>query len=131
MAKRITTYKNKVIKIQAAYFLLTGAWPIVDLASFLAVTGHKTDIWLVHMVSLLALSIGTCLLIERRSLLLAICVSLSFAVIDILYVMGGTISPIYLVDALIHIVCLFVYSLPDYLEDDESPQLSSDTFEES
>lgn len=65
-------YTQIVIKIQALYFFLTGIWPLVHLKSFMAITGEKTDIWLVHMVGLLAMSIGINLYLTKRDLPLAV-----------------------------------------------------------
>lgn len=112
MLKRLGKHKSLVKKIQAVYFIITGIWPIVHIDSFMAVTGPKTDVWLVHMVGLLSASIGASLLLERRSLLLAVCASSSFALIDLLYVMEGTISPVYLADCALQLGCLFVYACP-------------------
>lgn len=112
MLKCSTKYKQRIVKIQAIYFLSTGIWPVLHIDSFMNVTGHKTDIWLVQMVGLLAFSIGLSVLVERRSMLLPICASSSFAIIDILYTLQGTISPIYLVDFFIQVICLFFYALP-------------------
>ena len=39
--------------IQGAYFLATGIWPLLHLASFMRVTGPKTDRWLVKTVGAL------------------------------------------------------------------------------
>jgi hypothetical protein len=47
-------WRRRLIAFQAAYYLATGLWPLVHLPSFEAVTGPKTDDWLVHMVGLLA-----------------------------------------------------------------------------
>jgi|SRR5690606_3303416 len=117
MLRHVGKHKRLTKKIQAGYFIITGAWPIVHIDSFMAVTGFKTDIWLVHMVGLLAISIGTCMIFEQRSLLLPICTSASFALIDLLYVMEGTISPVYLGDLAVQLVCLFIYSCPSLPED--------------
>lgn len=112
MLRQIGKHKRLTKKIQAGYFIITGVWPIVHIDSFIAVSGPKTDIWLVHMVGLLAISIGTCMIFEKMSLLLPICTSASFALIDLLYVMEGTISPVYLGDFAMQLVCLFIYSCP-------------------
>ncbi|VTR52312.1 Uncharacterised protein [Sphingobacterium thalpophilum] len=45
-------------KIQGIYYCLTGIWPVIHISSFMAVTGPKTDLWLVKMVGLLSLAIG-------------------------------------------------------------------------
>ena len=47
-----------VAAIQAAYVVLTGLWPIVHVRSFTAVTGSKTDLWLVKTVGALISVIG-------------------------------------------------------------------------
>jgi hypothetical protein len=102
-----------IVLLQALYYLLTGLWPIFSIATFEAVTGPKTDDWLVRMVGALAATIGTTLLVaslrsspNRESLMLAILSAISFAAIDIVYTLNGTISRIYLVDAVIQVVII-------------------------
>src|SRR5437763_10359912 len=46
-----------LIWIQGVYTLLTALWGLVDIDSFMAVTGPKTDIWLVKTVSVLLLPV--------------------------------------------------------------------------
>ena len=91
---------------QAAYYLLTGIWPVLDMDSFEAVTGPKVDDWLVTMVGLLVTTIGITLAIAVRARrwtpeirALAILSALSFIAIDLTYALSGRISPIYLADA--------------------------------
>jgi hypothetical protein len=43
--------------VQGIYFLATGVWPLLSMRTFLAVTGLKTDLWLVKKVGLI-LAIG-------------------------------------------------------------------------
>jgi hypothetical protein len=95
-----------VALVQGAFYVATGVWALVDLDSFMAVTGPKTDGWLVKTVGVLVTVIGAVLLLAWRSrtvtreiLLLAAGSALSLAAIDIIYVSNGTISPIYLLDA--------------------------------
>lgn len=92
--------------IQGVFYAATGLWALVDLDSFMAVTGPKTDHWLVKTVGLLVTVIGAVLLFawRRRAVplevaLLALASALSLAAIDVVYVADGTISPIYLLDA--------------------------------
>jgi hypothetical protein len=101
--------------LQAAYYLLTGLWPWVHLASFEAVTGPKTDDWLVRTVGLLAAAIGLSLAIASRqrdvtpaTLALAGASAVAFASIDVGYVLVGRISPVYLADALVEVVLLML-----------------------
>jgi hypothetical protein len=46
---------------QAVYFVLTGVWPIVHVRSFMAVTGHKRDVWLVKTLGVLITVVGAVL----------------------------------------------------------------------
>lgn len=91
---------------QGAYFAATGLWSLVDIDSFQAVTGPKTDIWLVRTVGALVLVIGGVLMlaarreeVSREMVALAVGSALALAAIDAWYVARGTISPIYLADA--------------------------------
>lgn len=89
-------------KIQGIYYCLTGIWPVIHISSFMAVTGPKTDLWLVKMVGLLSLAIGLSLLFgEKRhdTRILSIASILAFMAIDIYYSLSQIISNIYLLDA--------------------------------
>jgi hypothetical protein len=95
-----------VALVQGVFYALTGVWALVDLDSFMAITGPKTDRWLVKTVGVLVTVIGAVLLLAWRRrevppevMLLAIGSALSLAAIDIIYVSNRTISPIYLLDA--------------------------------
>lgn len=54
------------LQLQGAYYIATGMWPLMSRRAFEAVTGPKTDWWLVQMVGLLAVSIGTTIAIGAR-----------------------------------------------------------------
>lgn len=102
-----------VAYVQAGYFFLTGVWPIVHIKSFMAVTGPKTDIWLVKTVGVLVGVIGLAIALAayRHELtppiwLLAIGSAASLAVIDVWYVARGVIAKIYLLDALVEAVLI-------------------------
>jgi hypothetical protein len=92
--------------VQGAFYAATGLWALVDLDSFMAVTGPKTDRWLVKTVGILVTVIGGVLLVAWRRgevpvevVLLAIGSAFSLATIDVVYVSNRTIPPIYLLDA--------------------------------
>ena len=96
---------------QAAYYILTGVWPLLHMGSFEAITGPKVDDWLVKMVGLLAATIGITLAMAVRAgrwsaevRTLAILSALSFAAIDVRYALSGRISPIYLADAAVELL---------------------------
>jgi hypothetical protein len=97
-------------RFQGVYYLLTAVWPIVHIESFIWVTGPKTDIWLVKTVSALLIPIGLTILLalRRTTPILEVAVlaggaAIALAVIDIVYVANGTISRIYLADAVVEL----------------------------
>ena len=99
-----------LLKLQAVYYAVTGLWPLVSLRTFEWVTGPKVDDWLVHMVGLLAATIGVTLWVGAREkqpapaiVLLAVLSAASFAFIDIRYALVGRISAIYLGDAVVEV----------------------------
>jgi hypothetical protein len=95
---------------QAAYFLVTGIWPLVDLRTFEAISGPKVDDWLVKTVGVQVGVVGGVLALAayRQRVtpeveLLAIGSALGLAAIDVVYVSRRRIRPIYLLDALIEL----------------------------
>jgi hypothetical protein len=95
-----------VARAQGWYYVVTGVWPILDMDSFVLVTGPKVDLWLVRTVGVLVTVIGATLLVAVRQrrvdapiVLLAVGSALGLASIDIVYVLVGRIPPIYLLDA--------------------------------
>ena len=100
----------KLATMQGLFYLLTGLWPLIDIASFQRVTGPKTDLWLVKTVGVLVTVIGVVLLmaarrhrVSRELVLLAGGSALGLAAIDLIYSLSGRISPIYLADAAVEI----------------------------
>jgi energy-converting hydrogenase Eha subunit E len=98
---------------QGVYYLLTGIWPLVSMSTFEAVSGPKTDDWLVRMVGLLAAVIGATLLLGIRLvaprsevIALALLSAASFAAIDLVYGLSGRIRSVYLADAAIEILLI-------------------------
>jgi hypothetical protein len=101
--------RRSVLRAQGGYYVLTGAWPLVHMASFESVTGPKVDDWLVRMVGLLAAVIGATLLAAapgtrtREIYVLSIGSAFAFAAIDIWYALQGRISLVYLADAMVEL----------------------------
>jgi hypothetical protein len=112
-------WRRGLLAFQAAYYLLTGLWPLVHLSSFEAVTGPKTDDWLVRTVGLLAGAIGATLAVAAarqttRSpevVVLAASAALAFGAIDLWYGLSGRISPIYLADAAVQLGLVAILAL--------------------
>jgi hypothetical protein len=97
--------------MQAVYYVLAGLWPLAHMASFEAVTGPKVDDWLVRMVGLLTVVIGTVLALGLRArrvtpeiALLAAGAAASYAAIDFTYALGERIRDIYLLDGVVEVV---------------------------
>jgi len=91
---------------QGLYYLAAGIWPILHIDSFQAVTGAKTDLWLVRTVGLLIAVIGAAVLAARKRpalspqmFILAAGSALALGTIDVVYALRGVISRIYLLDA--------------------------------
>ena len=102
---------RSVLAIQGTMYFVTGVWPLVHMASFEAVTGPKTDDWLVYTVGLLLAVIGGVLVAARARrvvdglvVALAIGTALSLAAVEVVHMVNGTISRIYLLDAAIEAV---------------------------
>lgn len=94
-----------VALIQGLYFVLSGAWALVHIRSFQAVTGPKTDLWLVRTVGLLLVTVGSGLLmageLDRSVVFIAMGSAASLLAIELYYVGARIISRIYLLDAAI------------------------------
>lgn len=95
-----------LLAVQSAYYFITAIWPLVHIKSFMIVTGPKTDIWLVKTVGALlvpvSLAIALPLFVETPLLtatLLAAGCCIAFISIDVYYSLNGTISKVYLLDA--------------------------------
>ncbi len=101
---------RRVLRAQGAYYLATGVSPFVSRRMFEAVTGPKTEWWLVQTASALAGVIGGALLTAGvrdeeeppppEVLGLAAGSAIVFAAVDVVYVARGRIAPTYLIDAI-------------------------------
>lgn len=108
--------QSHVSRIQSIYYFLTGAWPLIDIHTFMMVTGPKTDIWLVKMVGILtvAISISIFYSIKRdagTAKVLGISAALSYTAIDVYYAMNDVISDIYLADAVLELLIIILLFL--------------------
>jgi hypothetical protein len=100
-----------VIAFQGIYYFITGLWSLLDMRSFEMVTGPKTEWWLVRMVGALTVAISLVYLLAAKrnkvvleTVVLILGSSLSYMLIDVIYVLNGTIWPIYLADAVLQVL---------------------------
>lgn len=107
-----------VLRAQAAYYVLTGLWPLLHLPSFELVTGPKTDDWLVRMVGLTTVVIGATLWAGARPprpvgpiAFLAAGTAASFAAVDLVYGLDGRIRAVYLLDAVVELALLLALAV--------------------
>ena len=101
---------DRLALAQGVVYLVSGVWPLVHMRSFEAVTGPKTDRWLVKTVGTLVTAIGGGLVLAGRRrrttpevALIGAGSALGLAAIDVVYVAKGRISPVYLLDAAIEL----------------------------
>jgi hypothetical protein len=107
---------NRTALVQAAYFVATGLWPLIDLRSFERITGKKREDWLVRTVGAFVVAIGTALGLSvlRRDVdghtkALGILGALAPAVVETPEALRGRISPIYLADAAIEAILVLLW----------------------
>ena len=98
------------------YYLVTALWPFVSLRTFVAVTGPKTDVWLVKTVGALLVAIGIALIVGSNSeqtnastICLGVFSALALALIDIYYALRKAISKIYLGEAVVELIFVFLW----------------------
>lgn len=98
---------------QGTYFLTTGIWPVLSRRTFEAVTGPKTDFWLVRIMGGVLGTIGATLIhgaLSRRPssglALLGIGSAATLGVGDIVYSGKGRISKIYLVESVVELALI-------------------------
>jgi hypothetical protein len=97
--------------IQGFYTFITALWAIIDIDSFMEITGPKTDIWLVKTVSIVLVAVGLTLLAHLKepdqpvlpAILLGCITSAGLAFIDFFYSARNTISFVYAIDGMIEV----------------------------
>lgn len=102
--------------IQGLYTLLTALWGLIDIDSFMAVTGPKNDIWLVKTVSVVLLAIAATLITylfiqgdPLPAMVLGLLTSAGLAAIDFYYSGRKVISPVYALDGIAEVVFALVW----------------------
>ena len=86
----------------ATYIFITAAWPLIDIQSFMAVPGPKTDIWLVKTIGALLIPVSICMLsyynkaVDSTICILGIGTATAFICIEVYYAASAVIYDIYL-----------------------------------
>jgi hypothetical protein len=109
---------RRIAMVQGVFYVVTGLWPVVHLPSFEAVTGAKTDDWLVVTVGLLIAVVGGALLLASRAgevalpmVFLGAGSAAVFTFVDVWYYTRGVIPAVYLLDALAEVILLLAWGL--------------------
>ena len=107
--------------VQAAYFAVTGAWPLVHIRSFMAVTGPKIDLWLVKTVGVLVTAVAAPIgwaawngRVTPEIMTLAVGSAAALGTVDVVYVVKRVIAKIYLLDALAEAALIAAWLLAWY-----------------
>lgn len=97
-----------ILWVQSLYYFVTGVWALLDIHSFMIVTGPKTDVWLVKTISVLLVAISlplfANLFIKTNRwpvIFLASSCSIFLAAIDFYYSGRHVISSVYSIDGII------------------------------
>jgi hypothetical protein len=97
--------------VQGLYTIATAVWGVIDIESFMAVTGPKTDLWLVKTFSALLFGIGLAMILEAvflsravPLLILFLLNSVVLAFADLYYGLTGEISRAYVVDGVAQVI---------------------------
>ena len=114
MAGSSNKFLKPLLITQGIYYLLTALWGIVDIDSFMDVTGPKNDVWLVKTVSVLIIPISLCLLSFlyvksdiRPAIILGITSTAGLAIVDFYYSLRDVISHVYTVDGAVQaLLCI-------------------------
>ncbi len=103
--------RHAVARLQGWYYVITGGWALLSVGTFELVTGPKRERWLVRTVALLLCVIGASLQqavrhgrVTPETRLVGAGTAASLAAIDVLYVLRGTLRPVYLLDALVELL---------------------------
>jgi hypothetical protein len=107
----ISIYRLLLI-VQGLYTFITAIWAIIDIDSFMMITGPKTDIWLVKTVSVVLAAIGLALLAHLKepdepvfpAIILGSVTSLGLAIIDFYYTGKNVISFVYAADGIVELI---------------------------
>jgi hypothetical protein len=109
---------SALLKIQGFYLLITSLWSLLDIHSFMKITGPKTDLWLVKSFSLILICIAlSCLYsgftrqFSPAVYLMASSIALVLFAIDVYYPLKGVIRKVYMADGYVHLIFLILWTV--------------------
>jgi hypothetical protein len=107
---------RNLLTVQSLYTFITALWPLVDITSFMQVTGYKTDVWLVKTVGALLVPVSLCMAMHlfirtdhRPVVLLCLLTAIAFICIDFYYALNDVIADIYMGDGFLQIAFLLCW----------------------
>ncbi len=85
--RAITRHRRRhaLTRVQGAYYVASGLWPVVHMRSFESFTGPKQDHWLVRSYGVLIAAVGVVLLSSERTPALAVASSVGVAAPEVWY----------------------------------------------
>ena len=102
--------------VQGVYYVLTGIWPVISIRTFEAITGPKTDQWLVQTMGLLIAAVGSVLIIAatRRRLIFEIGLLAGGSAAALggagsYFALRGQIRTVYLIDGFVELVIIALW----------------------
>ena len=105
--------RERTLAALGGYYVATGVAPFVSRRAFEAVTGPKADWWLVQTVGVLVTAAGGAMLgavrggrVTPEITGLAAGCAAGLAAVDVVHVVRGRISPVYLADAAVQVAGL-------------------------
>jgi len=126
----------RVALIQGLYYAATGVWPILDLKSFMAVTGPKLEGWLVKTIGMLIANAGLALTsagargrVARELRVLGVGSALGFAAVDFWYAGSRRrISRVYLADGVVELGLAAAWAYAAWRENRDARRLPEAAF---
>jgi hypothetical protein len=114
----VRTTERSVLRAQSGYYLVTGLWAVTHRRSFEAVSGAKTDFWLVRMVGALTAATAAALFsgtrareVSPETRVLSLATAASFAAVDGYYGWRGRISKVYWADLVLQVSFISLTSI--------------------
>lgn len=112
---------------QGIYYFLSGIWPVVHINSFMAVTGPKTDLWLVKTLGGIIAVCGIWFFIVAyykkigfRVTFLGVALASAFAFSDFYFSLTNQISIVYMIDGLAQVMLIIGWLLAFYRKRESS-----------